>query len=62
MDGREWGDPVAEGTASGNSTVVSFAPRRGRFVRITQTADVDVEGDPAWAMLRLRLFERGGGE
>lgn len=61
MDGRDWGTPVAEGSGAGSSTVITFAPKRGRFVRISQTADVAVEGNPAWSMVRLRLFERGAG-
>src|SRR5690606_31446528 len=56
MDGTTWGGAVAIGNASSSSTIVNFAPRRGRFLRITQTADVEVEGDPSWAMVRLPLF------
>ena len=62
MDGQSWGEPVAQGSAASSSTTVSFAPKRGRFLRITQTGDPDVEGDPSWAMVRLRLFERQAGQ
>jgi hypothetical protein len=41
-------------------TAITFAPVRGRFVRITQT-DV-VENGPNWAITNLHLFEVGQGE
>lgn len=59
MDGSDWGSAVAEGSTSSNSTVITFPPKQGRFLRITQTTEVTTEGEPSWAMLRLRLFERG---
>jgi hypothetical protein len=36
-------------------TVVAFAPVTARFVRITQTAQV--ENAPPWSMRLLRLYE-----
>jgi mono/diheme cytochrome c family protein len=56
MDGATWSAPVAEGAGAGRSTVISFAPVRAKFVRITQTANV--ENAPPWAVLLLRLYER----
>jgi mono/diheme cytochrome c family protein len=56
-DGIQWGDPVAEGTASSASTVITFPTTRARFVRITQTGEAP--GSASWSILRLRLFERG---
>jgi hypothetical protein len=56
MDGVTWSDPVAEGPGSGPSLVIPFnRPARAKFVRITQTAQV--ENAPIWAMQELRLFE-----
>ena len=61
-DGASWA-AVAEGKASGRTTVVPFEPVVAKFVRITQTADA--KEAPAWTMERLRLFEpaptAGGG-
>jgi hypothetical protein len=54
MDGNAW-TPVSEGKGAGQSTMITFAPVRARFVRITQTASV--EGAPNWSIQRLRLFE-----
>jgi hypothetical protein len=55
MDGTNWGTPVAEGEGTGPSTVITFAPVRATFVRITQTAVV--EGATPWSIQRLRLYE-----
>jgi hypothetical protein len=55
MDGQSWSAPVAEDPASGAATVMTFAPARARFVRLTQTAAVD--NAPAWSIQRLRLFQ-----
>ncbi|HEX6068384.1 MAG TPA: discoidin domain-containing protein [Longimicrobiaceae bacterium] len=57
-DGTTW-TPVAEGTSSSSSTVISFAPTRGRFVRITQTDESGAA--PSWSMMKLRLFEKAEG-
>ena len=57
LDGTTWSAPVAEGKGTGRSTVISFAPVRAKFVRITQTATV--ENAPAWAVMLLRLYEAG---
>jgi len=56
MDGTRWSAPVAEGTANGNMTAISWAPARARFLRITQTATVP--GSPAWSMLETKLYVR----
>ena len=56
MDGTTWSEPVAEGRAQPtNPTVVmSFAPVRAKFVRITQTASVQF--NVGWAIQRVRIF------
>ena len=54
-DGTTWSAPVAEGAGAEGTTIVTFAPVRAKFVRITQTATV---GDaPAWSMRLLHLYE-----
>jgi hypothetical protein len=55
MDGQSWSAPVAGDQASGAATVMTFAPARTRFVRLTQTAAVD--NAPVWSIQRLRLFQ-----
>jgi hypothetical protein len=58
LDGRSWGEPVAEGRGGGRTTSIPFPPVRAKFVRITQTADIAaIEAAPAWSMERLRLYE-----
>jgi mono/diheme cytochrome c family protein len=58
MDGATWSDPVAEGQGTGPSTVITIAPMRTRFVRITQTATT--ENAPPWAIQQLQLYELRG--
>jgi mono/diheme cytochrome c family protein len=55
-DGSQWTDAV-EGQGSGSPTTISFAPTRGRFVRITQTGS-----DPSapWVVRNIRLYEASG--
>ena len=55
MDGTTWSAPVAEGQGSGQSTTITFAPVRAKFVRITQTATT--ENAPSWAVQQLQLYE-----
>ena len=55
MDGTTWSAPVAEGEGAGPSTIITFAPTRARFIRITQTATA--ENAPSWSIQRLRLYE-----
>ena len=60
-DGRQWSETLAEGEGTGTPTTISFAPTRGRFVRITQTGT-----DPAapWVVRNIRLYkasEQAGG-
>jgi mono/diheme cytochrome c family protein/glucose/arabinose dehydrogenase len=55
-DGSTWGRPVAEGTANGNITAISWAPVRARFLRITQTSATP--GAPAWSMLETKIYVR----
>jgi mono/diheme cytochrome c family protein/glucose/arabinose dehydrogenase len=55
MDGTTWSEPVAEGQGTGPATVITLAPARTRFVRITQTATT--ESAPPWAIQQLQLYE-----
>jgi hypothetical protein len=55
MDGASWGTPVAEGEGKGQSTVITFAPVRARYVRITQTGTA--EPPTPWSIQRLRLYQ-----
>ncbi|MFL5618850.1 MAG: discoidin domain-containing protein [Gemmatimonadaceae bacterium] len=58
MDGATWSEPVAEGQGSGQSTTITLAPARAKFVRITQTATT--ENAPPWAIQQLQLYEIRG--
>jgi hypothetical protein len=58
-DGTTWGAPVAEGEGAAGTTVITFAPVTGRFVRITQTATVP--DGPPWSMRLLRLYQAPAG-
>jgi mono/diheme cytochrome c family protein len=55
MDGTNWGKPLAEGQGSGGRNVISFAPTRGKFVRITETGTADDNAN--WSMSGLRIYE-----
>ena len=59
MDGTTWSTPVAEGTADGNMTAISWTPTMARFLRMTQTATT--AGAPAWSMLDTKLYVRTAG-
>ena len=52
-DGTTW-KPVAEGRGSSRSTVISFRPVQGKFLRITLTETV--EDAPAWSIQAMRVF------
>ena len=54
MDGSNWGTPVVEGAGAPGRTVVTFTPKRGRFLRISQTEAG--ASAPAWAMTNVRLY------
>jgi hypothetical protein len=56
MDGVTWSAAVAEGTANGNMTAISWTPATARFLRITQTATTP--GAPAWSMMETKLYVR----
>ena len=57
LDGAKWiPKPVAEGKGNGARTVITFAPTRAKFIRITQTDTV--ENAPNWAIANLRVYER----
>jgi mono/diheme cytochrome c family protein len=54
-DGTTWSKPVVEGRGDGPRTIISFAPVRVKFVRLTQT---DAAADaPAWSIRNLRIYE-----
>jgi mono/diheme cytochrome c family protein/glucose/arabinose dehydrogenase len=57
-DGRQWGSPVAERKGSGSPTTIAFAPARGKFIRITLTADAPEA--PVWSLRNIRLLEAPG--
>jgi hypothetical protein len=54
-DGASW-TRVATGRGAGAHTVISFTPTQGKFVRLTQTATVDMA--PPWSITHLQLFAR----
>ncbi len=56
MDGTTWSNPVVEGQGqpTNPTTVMSFAPVRATFVRITQTASVQF--NVGWAIQRVRIL------
>ena len=54
MDGTAWSVPVAEGRGTASMAIV-FAPVLAKFVRITQTAEV--ENAPMWNMQLMQLYE-----
>ena len=60
LDGTKWGQPVAEGKGTSAHAAITFAPVRGKFVRITQTDTV--ENAPNWAISNLRVYEAGPGK
>jgi mono/diheme cytochrome c family protein/glucose/arabinose dehydrogenase len=58
VDGKSWGEAIAEGQGGGRTTSIPFAPVSAKFVRITQTAESAATTDaPAWSMERLRFYE-----
>ena len=57
-DGQTWTPPVAEGSGSEGTTVITFNPVRAKFVRLTQTASSN-DGAP-WSMRLLRLYQAPG--
>jgi hypothetical protein len=54
MDGKKW-TKVASGQGSGTRTSIDFAPTQAKFVRITQTDNI--QDAPAWSIRSLRVFE-----
>ena len=54
-DGATWSKPVAEGKGEGPRTVISFAPVRAKFVRLTQSGSA--ADAPAWSIRNLRIYE-----
>ncbi|HEX6924132.1 MAG TPA: c-type cytochrome [Longimicrobiaceae bacterium] len=58
LDGRAW-TPVAEGEARSVRTRIAFPAQEARFLRIVRTGEAG-DGEAAWTMMGLRLFERPG--
>jgi hypothetical protein len=54
MDGKKW-TKVASGQGSGSHTSIDFAPTQAKFVRITQTDNI--QDAPAWSIRSLRVSE-----
>jgi hypothetical protein len=55
MDGKTWSAPVSKGPGA-TLILASFAPVRGRSIRITQTATPDA-GAPPWSIQNLRIYQ-----
>ena len=53
-NGTTW-TTAAEGSGTGPTTAISFAPVAARFVRITQTATPS-DGTPVWSIQQLRVY------
>jgi mono/diheme cytochrome c family protein len=60
MDGKTWGKPIAEGAGAGARTMITFAPVRAKFIRITQTGSG--ENLPGWSITNLRVYQPGPGK
>lgn len=56
-DGKTWSAPVAEGKGSPSTTIAAFSPVRARFLRITQTDQV--ENALPWSVLNFRVYATG---
>ena len=54
MDGKTWSAPVAQGRGSTATSVATFRPVQGKFVRISQTETG--ENAPPWSVLNLRVY------
>ena len=57
MDGATWSAPVAQGQATGPSTVILFDRVQAKFVRLTQTAEVP--NGPPLSIRLLKTYEAG---
>jgi hypothetical protein len=55
LDGKTWGDPVAEGKGEWTTTYINFKPVKAKFVRVTLTEDAATA--PAWVVQKARLYE-----
>ena len=53
MDGASWSAPIAQGPGSTPTTIISFAPVRARFIRVTQTGTASTQ----WAIAQIRIYE-----
>jgi mono/diheme cytochrome c family protein len=61
VDGKTWGNPIAQGKGDAARTTITFPPTRAKFIKITQTDTV--ANAPAWSVRSLRIYEApaGGG-
>ena len=55
MDGKKW-TKVASGQGTGQRTDVAFTPTPAKFVRITQTDNI--QDAPAWTIRNLRVLQK----
>jgi mono/diheme cytochrome c family protein len=55
MDGKKW-TKVASGQGTGQRTDVAFTPTQAKFVRITQTDNI--QDAPAWTIRSLRVLQK----
>nr|MBA2602660.1 discoidin domain-containing protein [Acidobacteriota bacterium] len=58
-DGTTWGAPVAQGAGGTPTTVITFPPVRGRFVRVTQTGAAATT--ERWGIGQIRVYQAPGG-
>ena len=55
-DGKTWSQPVATGKGELPVTLISFAPTRTRFIRVTQTGEVQ---NRFWSIHELSILQPG---
>ena len=55
-DGNTWGQPVASGRGSGPVTDIIFNPAMAKFIRITQTGEVE---GLFWSIHEMELYQPG---
>lgn len=54
-DGKQW-QKVAKGNCENEDVVISFPKVSAKFLRITQTNNLDEEGEIPWSMRQLKIF------
>ncbi len=56
-DGQSWGKPVAQGKGTVGAMVVTFAPVKARYVRLTQTGKLTgAEKTLSWVLTEIRVL------